>query len=59
MIETAGFRTGKQRKCDNTHRFLRIICPVTMRHPGRAKDLQFAKKRLDKVRRKTMKGEKK
>ena len=54
MIEAAGFRTGKKRQRNNAHGFLRIICPMTMRHPGCAEDLQLSEQRLDKVRRETM-----
>ncbi len=59
MIEASGFRAGKQRESDNAHCFLRIIRTVTVRHPGRAEDLQFAKERMDKVRRETVQHHKK
>ena len=39
MIEAACFRAGKKRERDNAHCFLGVICSVTVRHPGRAKNL--------------------
>src|SRR5438067_11224140 len=39
MIEAAGFGSGKECQRNNPHRFLRVICPVTVRHPRCAEDL--------------------
>ncbi len=59
MIEAARFCAGKKSECDDAHGFLGVIAAVAMRHPGRAEDLQFAKKRLHKMWRKAMQGDKK
>ena len=59
MIEAARLRAGKQRKCDDAHGFLGVVAAVAVRHPGCAKNLQFTKKRLDKVWREATERDKK
>ncbi len=54
MVKAPGFSAGKKRERDDAHCFLGVICAMTVRHPRRAEDLQFTKKRLDKVRRETL-----
>ena len=58
MIEAARFCPGKKRQRDDAHRFLRVICAVAVRHPGRAEDLQFSKYRMNKLRREAMQRDK-
>ena len=55
MIEAARFGAGKERECNDAHCLLSVVCAVAMRHPRRAENLQFTKKRLDKVGCETLK----
>ncbi len=59
MIEATCLCAGKKRERDNPHRFLGVVCSVAVCHPGRAENLQFAKKGLHKVGRKAMERDKK
>ena len=59
VIEAARFCAGKESECDDAHGFLGVIAAVAMRHPGRAEDLQFPKKRLHKMWRKAMQRDEK
>ena len=59
MIEASPFCAGKKSERDDAHGFLGVIATVAMRHPSRAEDLQFAKKRLHKIWRKAMQRDKK
>src|SRR4029453_4655237 len=54
MIEAARFCARKKSECNDAHGFLRVIAAVAMRHPRRAKNLQFTKKRLHKMGRETL-----
>src|SRR5439155_25700601 len=48
MIEASGVRAGKQCERNDAHCFLRVICAMTVRHPGRAEDLQLPEQRMNK-----------
>ena len=50
-VEGTARRRGKKRERDNTHRFLRVVRPVTVRHPGGADQLEFSKYGMDQMRR--------
>ena len=39
MIKAARLSAGEQRERNNAHRFLCVICPVTVSHPRCAEDL--------------------
>ena len=54
LIEIARFCAGKKRERDYAHRFLRVVCAVTVGHPGGAEDLEFSKKRINKMRGESM-----
>ena len=50
IFECAALRAGKKRQSNDTHRFLGVVRPVAVGHPGGAEQLQFTKGRLDEVR---------
>src|SRR3981081_906901 len=54
LIEPAGFGASEERKSDNAHGFLRVICAMTVRHPCCAENLQLPKNGVDRARGKTM-----
>ena len=41
IVEAAGICSRKKSERDNAHGFLRVVRAMTVRHPGRAADLQF------------------
>ena len=41
---------GEERKGDDSHRFLRVVCPMAVGHPGSAYELEFAKDPVHEVR---------